>query len=232
MSAMLELAAPATGRVLGWAIAGVEVVTAGRLLCEVLGEDGGRHELRAPVAGQVRQAANRGATVEAGARLATLYPSQPVERATAPYSAPQPPTARYSGRPAPSPSSAAPEARHSAPQPPTARAAPVMEELTMPRKKAAPAPAPSPSPSVEGKRTLHATFHITPSQQARLKRRVLELKLEGGELASVGESEALRAALELLLELPAPALAAVLKQNRERERAGKYGAGWPRPSRK
>ena len=214
----ITIPAPAAGRLLGWAIAGVQLVTGGELLGEIEASDGTRYPLLAPTAGEVWRRAERGDLVEVGAPVAGFTPSAPSEALQRP---PAPSTA--SPQPTPTPVPARATAVPSAP-----RKVPIVEELELeslaPRPTPVPASARTPRP-----RTKHATYHLTDDQQERLKRLVLELKLEGGELATMSESEALRAAVEMLLALPAPALAATLRENRARERAGKYGVGWPRP---
>ena len=107
--------------------------------------------------------------------------------------------------------------RHAA----TAADAPALPEL--PRVK---------GDTVERRRTRHATYHLTGGQQEAIKELALSLKLVGGdELGSVGESEIVRAAIELFMSMPGAAKWAVLKDNRQREIEGKYGSGWPRPGR-
>jgi hypothetical protein len=46
------------------------------------------------------------------------------------------------------------------------------------------------------------------------------------------ESELVRAAVEMLLSLPQPALLQWVEENRRREEAGRYGTGFPRPGKR
>lgn len=107
---------------------------------------------------------------------------------------------------------------------------PEMEELTFddvepPKPKQRQTAKPKPT---RGK-TTHKTYHLEEGQVQRIKRLSLELKLDAHAPVDCNESELVRAAVEMLLELPRPALRAVIKANREREKAGRYGSGWPRP---
>ena len=107
-----------------------------------------------------------------------------------------------------------------------------MEELTFddvepPKSKQRQAPQAKPK---RGK-TTHKTYHLEEGQVQRIRRLALELKLDDQAPVDCNESELVRAAVEMLLELPRPALRAVIKANREREKAGRYGSGWPRPGR-
>lgn len=213
----IMIAAPAAGRLLGWAIAGVQLVTGGELLGEIEAPDGTRYPLRAPGEGEAWRRAKRGDLVEEGTPVAGFTARTPSEALQQPL-APAPAAPRSTPAPAPARATAAPTAP---------RSVPIVEELKLEPPPPPSAPARTPRP-----RTKHATYHLTDNQQERLKRLVLELKLEGGELATMSESEALRAAVEMLLALPGPALAATLRENRARERAGKYGVGWPRPTQK
>lgn len=106
-----------------------------------------------------------------------------------------------------------------------------VEELTMPD---VPLSVPDSRPASarlksQRRKTTHKTYHIEASQVARVKRLALELQLADDEALDYNESELVRAAIELLLELPRPALLATLRVNREREKQGCYGSGWPRP---
>jgi pyruvate/2-oxoglutarate dehydrogenase complex dihydrolipoamide acyltransferase (E2) component len=108
---------------------------------------------------------------------------------------------------------------------------PPIEELTMPEsgtQGVEPRPQ-SATPKSQRRKTAHKTYHIESSQVTRLKRLALELQLAEQGTFDYNESELVRAAIELLLELPRPALIATLGVNREREKQGCYGSGWPRP---
>jgi hypothetical protein len=76
-------------------------------------------------------------------------------------------------------------------------------------------------------RTKHHTTHLTGGQIRRVKKLSQRLDLDD-TVPGCGEAELMRAAVELLLGLPEPALLAIIEQNRERERAGGYGTGYRR----
>lgn len=106
-----------------------------------------------------------------------------------------------------------------------------VEELTMtepPFDAVQSRPGPT-LPTPPRRKTTHKTYHIEKGQVARVKRLALELQLSEQGAADYNESELVRAAIELLLDLPRPALLATLGVNREREKHGRYGSGWPRP---
>lgn len=111
----------------------------------------------------------------------------------------------------------------------------VIEELVLPTAPAPPpiaevAPRRSPqSAKTKQRKTTHKTYHVEESQVQRVKRLALELQLDDQAPLDCNESELIRAAIEMLLALPRPALQATLSVNRDREKAGRYGSGWPRP---
>ena len=82
------------------------------------------------------------------------------------------------------------------------------------------------------KKTVNRTYSIGDHQEADIARLAKTLQLEAlsdDSIPPANESELVRAAVDLLLGLPRPALLDVLKANREREKAGKWGRGRPRP---
>jgi hypothetical protein len=82
------------------------------------------------------------------------------------------------------------------------------------------------------KKTKNRTYSIGEHQEADIARLAKTLQLEAlsdDSIPAVNESELIRAAVDMLLGLPRPALLDVLNANREREKAGKWGRGRPRP---
>lgn len=236
----LTIPAPVSGTLLGWVLSPSRVVKADELLGEVRAADGTRHAILAPADGYFSAGPNGGAAVEEGAQLATLHPSRTAADAPraavraampAPVLSPTPIAPRPVERPveARAPSSPPVEVERSAPPTPPARVErrgpPIMMELTMsPDARKRPLP-----PVPEQERLERKTYYLTPSQMARI--RALSDELTSGGEGATGESEILRAAVELLLAHSTPALLAILKENRERERRGRYGSGYPRPGR-
>ena len=229
----LQIVAPAAGRLLGWVLSGVPVVTAGALLGEVEDAGGKVHELRAPAAGRFWPLTKRGELVTAGEPLATLDAKGSEGMPTGPSEAK---IVQSPSRP-PQRSPAPPVAI------PVAREAPIVEELTLDPPSNAPGGAtrgagvssPSLSASrgsggnVARQKTRNRTYSMAVHQEDELKRIVHRLALEGGP--AVNESELVRAAVAMLLALHRPALLDVIEANKARERAGAYGVGRPRPGR-
>ena len=84
----------------------------------------------------------------------------------------------------------------------------------------------------KSKKTVNRTYSIGDHQEADIARLAKTLQLESladDSIPPTNESELIRAAVDLLLGLPRPALLEVLRANREREKAGKWGRGRPRP---
>lgn len=144
--------------------------------------------------------------VAQGATVGYFLP-EPVKRAT-PIAAPQHTSPAPKTQPAPSGEALAP----SAPEPAIAA---VMEPAPKPKRQ-------------QRQRTRHATWHVTDEQADRLKKTVAQLTLQN---ISANESELVRAALEMFFALPEPARQAMIRENKEREMAGRYGVGWPKPGR-
>lgn len=88
-----------------------------------------------------------------------------------------------------------------------------------------------PTPARKKARTKAKVYRVTPDQVQQVK--ALTQQVRAHEHAPTGppisESELIRASIELLSSLSLEAVLAIMAENRERERAGKYGAGWPRP---
>ncbi len=80
-------------------------------------------------------------------------------------------------------------------------------------------------------KTRHRSYHVTDQQEEAIRELSLQMKLDRSA-PNVNESELVRCAIEMLLELPQPALLAMIEKNREKEKAQRYGTGWPRPGRK
>jgi hypothetical protein len=80
-------------------------------------------------------------------------------------------------------------------------------------------------------RTKAKVYRVTPDQEQRIKKLARKVNAADGapEGQEVTESELMRLAAEMLDGMPRPALMALVRENRERERAGQYGTGWPRP---
>jgi pyruvate/2-oxoglutarate dehydrogenase complex dihydrolipoamide acyltransferase (E2) component len=180
-------------------------------------------DITAPAAGHLTALMfPEGATVAAGAIVAYVTPQRPVERPQAPEShntpqAPAAPQERPQAEPGEAIEDRSPRRRgsHVAPL----EVVPIVE----------PAPAAS---KPRRKRTKNRTYSIGEHQEAGIARLAKALQLEAldnPEVPAVNESELVRAAVEMLLDLPRPALMAILKANREGEKRGKWGRGRPRP---
>jgi hypothetical protein len=79
-------------------------------------------------------------------------------------------------------------------------------------------------------RTTRRTYHLAESQVEAVRELSLKLRLEPDRTIHANESELVRTALAMLLELPAPALQEMIRANKQREKSGRYGSGFPRPS--
>jgi pyruvate/2-oxoglutarate dehydrogenase complex dihydrolipoamide acyltransferase (E2) component len=79
------------------------------------------------------------------------------------------------------------------------------------------------------KRTKRHTYHLEEGQIEAIRRLALKLNLQGDATIRASESELVRVALAMLLDLPRPALVEMIRANKSREQAGKYGSGFPRP---
>jgi pyruvate/2-oxoglutarate dehydrogenase complex dihydrolipoamide acyltransferase (E2) component len=253
--------ANAGGVVKSWTVEPGTVVETGQELGIFDRDDLGEEQVTAPCSGIVGKGVAVGARVEAGGRLVYVEPTTTAPEGLYEFEvqrdAPQrrasqsqrgtarEPSAQASGADASNRASTpastvasdtaskqeatspATSGKPSKLEPPAKRrrATPGLEEITIglvdeePEKKPA------------RPRTSHATYHLTTDQAARIKKQALLLKLDGEELSDISESEIVRAAVEALLELDRPYLLATLEKNRRREIKGKYGAGWPRPSR-
>lgn len=97
-------------------------------------------------------------------------------------------------------------------------------ELTIIEEEPVTPPAPK---KQKREKTRHHTTHLTPSQIRRVKKLGQRLDLED-VVPGCGEAELMRAAIEMLLDLPEPALLAVIEKNRAKEKAGGYGTGYRR----
>lgn len=240
--------APSAGRVIKWNVAAGAVVEKYATLGE-FEDDSGPVELTAPVAGIMGRPVASGAAVQAGATLCYIAPPQqdsplvlhvPIveqSRQNAPRAtqsptrannAPIAPAIALEDAPPPAPTKAAqsgprrgfPSAQPQADQ--AALAAQVVELESKPKGKGRAKP----------KRTRNRTYSIGEHQEAALARLAGALSLEhidNSNIPAVNESELVRAAVEMLLGLPRPALLDVIKANKEREKAGAFGVGRPRP---
>ena len=226
--------APEPGTLLGWGVAGGQLVEAGARLGEVLSAAGERLALLAPERGTITLLAKqRGQPVEAGQPLAEISPSRPSE---ALQGATRGASAQRGTRPPHEPKSpvASRLARHEPPSAPSApREAPIVEELRLeapeplspPPALATAAPsqhAERPPAKGERLRTKNRTYSIGTHHERAIARLAHELALDDSA-PSAGESELVRAALSMLLDLPRPALVALVERNKARERAGGYG---------
>lgn len=84
----------------------------------------------------------------------------------------------------------------------------------------------------QAKKTKNRTYSIGDHQEGDIAKlsKALQLEaLDNDAIPACNESEIVRAAVDLLLGLPRPALLEVLRANREREKVGKWGRGRPRP---
>lgn len=82
------------------------------------------------------------------------------------------------------------------------------------------------------KKTKNRTYSIGEHQEIGIAKLAAELSLEAIEderIPTVNESELVRAAVDILLSLPRPALLDVIRANKRRETEGKFGVGRPRP---
>lgn len=100
-----------------------------------------------------------------------------------------------------------------------------VEELTIEPTHIAP---PRPNKRKEHKRTKNRTYSVGAHQERALARLAAELKLDDSS-PTVNESELVRVAIEMLLELPRPALLAMIRSNKRHEAKEKFGTGRPRP---
>lgn len=201
-----EITAKCSGRVKLLTISGEREASAGEVVCYIEPAQPASAS-PPPRAGERAQRARRAAaTFPPGAK-----PSQ---------SAPERSQAPLAGAGAPPPGDApseppAPVARPGRRSTMSPAAELVIEELE-----------PDPAPPVTVKRH---TIHLSTDQIKALRTQSYRYKLELGPEA-YSQSEIARAALQMFLDLPASAQAAVLAENRRREEAGQWGAGYPRPS--
>lgn len=85
------------------------------------------------------------------------------------------------------------------------------------------------TPIREALRNRHSTYQLTNDQRDRIKELALVLKLGAyEELATVGESEIVRTAVEHFLALNGATQLALLRDNRATEKKSKYGLYTPR----
>ena len=177
-----------------------------------------------------------GGTVAKGATIAYIDDGKPVTpqkplQAAAPTVGPNTRTTTETRNPPQQVQTAAPIAQPS--QKPRVRRGSHIEAATLaagvvelPSEKA------PKSPKKPQKKTVNRTYSIGDHQEADIARLAKTLQLEAlsdDSILPANESELVRAAVDLLLGLPRPALLEVLRANREREKVGKWGRGRPRP---
>jgi pyruvate/2-oxoglutarate dehydrogenase complex dihydrolipoamide acyltransferase (E2) component len=180
-------------------------------------------EITAAYTGQVSALmVPEGATVAAGAIVAYVTPQAPAEAPT-----------RLEGHNTPQVPAAPPERPQSAPVEAIDDRSPRRRGGHVAPLEVVPIVEPTPAASKpKRKRTKNRTYSIGDHQEAGIARLAKALQLEAldnPEVPAVNESELVRAAVEMLLDLPRPALMAILKANREGEKRGKWGRGRPRP---
>lgn len=180
----------------------------------------------APIPGIVRIIATAGSWVETGDILATIE---------TPSSAPTKPKRRIMAEcgeptsPRPTPPSSIPSSI--ATQPASLQSTEIsnpkviVEELKLTPQQVAP---PRTNKRKEKKRTKNRTYSIGLHQERALARLAAELKLDD-TAPNVNESELVRVAIEMLLELPQPALLTMIRANKQHEAKEKFGTGRPRP---
>ncbi len=199
-----------------WKVQKGQTVEAGDILATVRSADDYRgHVVRAAVSGVVRAI-----LAPVGKKLApgdvVCYVEAP-SAPEAPLTAPAPRRSSYTNG-----TGKAPHKPTERPQQAITRrpaALPAVEELTLPEKVRA---------KQEPETVKHHTLHLAASQIEALRQYSYRLKLEQGA-GAYSQSEIARAAIQLFLSMPEPARLDLLKVNREREEAGQWGAGFPRP---
>jgi pyruvate/2-oxoglutarate dehydrogenase complex dihydrolipoamide acyltransferase (E2) component len=208
--------AEASGTLNAWRVQKGQIVEVGDVLATVRSAKNGGYVVKAACSGVIRAI-----IAPAGKKLAAGEVVCYIESQSAP---------------APPQRTPAPRAREN-----TSVTGSASQPSTMPAKRQSTLPAvedssiPATATKIDERpkrgRTTHQTYHLSEDQVKRIKRLSLEMKLDE-EAPNCNESELVRAAVEMLLSLPQPALLQWVEENRRREEAGRYGTGFPRPGKR
>jgi pyruvate/2-oxoglutarate dehydrogenase complex dihydrolipoamide acyltransferase (E2) component len=210
--------AEATGTLHLWKVQKGQQVSVGDALAWVRSADNGGHTIRAACSGVIRAIiAPAGKKLTAGEVVCYVEPQDAPESRQASDATPRPGQPRNASQ---RPNGAAHEVIARRPS-----TLPAVEEASVPSTPAASSTKPKRG------RTTHKTYHLSEEQTKRIKRLSLELRLDDNA-PDCNESELVRAAVEMLLSLPQPALLQWVEENRRREAAGRYGTGFPRPGKR
>jgi pyruvate/2-oxoglutarate dehydrogenase complex dihydrolipoamide acyltransferase (E2) component len=211
-------AAAAPGTLHAWKVQKGQVVEAGEVLAIVRSATSGHYQLLASCAGIVRAIlAPVGKKLTPSEVVCYVEPQDAPESRQASDATPRP---RQGQNASQRPNGVASDAITRRPS-----TQPAVEELSVPSTPAASSTKP------QRGRTTHKTYHLSEEQTRRIKRLSLELRLDDNA-PDCNESELVRAAVEMLLSLPQPALLQWVEENRRREAAGRYGTGFPRPGKR